>query len=118
MMHSKQRTAQHLIDEEGQRLLKSALPASWVVRDYRPDYGVDFAVEVFKRAGLDWDGNERFETLGEHVFVQLKSCKEASRGMLKVFPRFNVEKTSEAFESKKPVGEIETIRFHWKPRSL
>jgi hypothetical protein len=45
---AKRRAPQHLIDERGIALLKRLLPENWVVREYRPDYGLDFAVEVFE----------------------------------------------------------------------
>lgn len=48
MAKSKQRSQQHLIDEQGQQLLKSSLPLHWVLREYRPDYGLDYALEIFK----------------------------------------------------------------------
>lgn len=110
MTHSKQRTEQHLIDEAGQRLLRGALPPSWVLRDYRPDYGLDYSLEVFRKTGLEGSA-PKFETLGEHVFIQLKSCSETKRGMLPLFMRYNVEKATEQLDRNKLVGEIETIRF-------
>jgi hypothetical protein len=48
MATTKQRSEQHLIDQEGERLLRSKLPSHWVLREYRPDYGLDFALEIFK----------------------------------------------------------------------
>jgi len=29
-------------------LLRNVLPREWVLRGYKPDYGIDLAVEVFK----------------------------------------------------------------------
>jgi hypothetical protein len=64
-------TEQHVIDKEAQDLLRSVLPKNWILRDYRPDYGLDFALEVFREVPQD-DGKHgakgSFETLGEHIF--------------------------------------------------
>ncbi|WP_292043565.1 MULTISPECIES: DUF4365 domain-containing protein [unclassified Brevundimonas] len=57
---AKQRSPQHLTDEKGIALLKSLLPKNWVIREYKPDYGLDFAVEVFEK------DSEYPQTLGEH----------------------------------------------------
>ena len=63
----KKRPTSHITDSAGAQLLRHAFPEEWVVREYHPDYGIDFAVEVF-------DSQEGgFVTLGEHFFVQLKS---------------------------------------------
>lgn len=36
-MTTKKRSEQHLIDQDGERLLRSKLPRHWVLREYRPD---------------------------------------------------------------------------------
>lgn len=52
--------------------MRSKLPSHWVLREYRPDYGLDYSLEVFKEA--DTGGKfPTYETLGEHLFIQLKS---------------------------------------------
>ena len=83
----KKRPASHVIDSTGAQLLRSALPEEWVVREYQPDYGIDFAVEVFDSQG---DG---FVTLGEHFFVQLKSHSDVKWITKEIYARYNVEKT-------------------------
>lgn len=108
---AKLRTEQHMIDAEGQELLKSCLPKPWVLREYRPDYGLDYAVETFRESGDDSLGNPRYETLGEHFFIQLKSCRTTTRRPLRLFGRSNVEKAPEKLDRSNCVGELETIRF-------
>ena len=109
--HSKQRNEQHVIDAEAQDLLRSVLPKHWVLREYRPDYGLDYALEVFGEipevAGHE-KGN-RFETLGEHLFLQLKGARKADRSSLKVFSRGNVEKLVYRENRGDLIGEIETL---------
>ena len=61
------------------------------MRPYRPDYGIDFAVEVFEPVeGLEGVA----EILGEWFFVQLKSAKTALVQQRIVHPGPNVEKNA------------------------
>jgi hypothetical protein len=111
--HSKQRTDQHIIDAEAQDLLRGILPKHWVLREYRPDYGLDFALEVFGEipAGGGQRVNRGFETLGEHVFLQLKGARKAERASLEIYSRTNVEKAAHAENRQDLVREIETLPF-------
>jgi hypothetical protein len=72
MGESKQRSEQHLIDADGERLLRRLLPRHWVLREYRPDYGLDFALEIFRQPNGSVARHATYETLGEHIFIQLK----------------------------------------------
>lgn len=108
MPEAKKRSEQHLIDSEGIELLKSLLPRHWVLREYRPDYGLDFAIEIFdeKLAGKD-----THETLGEHIFIQLKSTKACLIESLKIYQRGNVEKGVEQLQMDGDFEEIDTVRI-------
>lgn len=110
---SKQRTEQHIIDREAQDLLYSIVPKHWVLREYRPDYGLDYALEVFREIPADKGSplGNRFETLGEHVFLQLKGSRKADRRALKVYSRGNVEKMVYQEKREDLVSEIETLPF-------
>ncbi|MGF6276419.1 hypothetical protein ABIB38_004833 [Massilia sp. UYP11] len=117
MAFSKQRSEQHLIDQEGEQLLRSKLPKHWVMREYRPDYGLDFAVETFKSG----EGEGRpgmYETLGEHFFVQLKSIAAPAVLPLSIFGRGNVEKGPEALDRADKVAEVDTYRFQLETSEL
>jgi hypothetical protein len=107
---SKQRSEQHIIDENAQHLLRSLVPSGWVLRNYRPDYGIDYALEVFQTVqnGLE---KGSFETLGEHLFIQLKGKKKAQRRTQKIYNRYNVEKAVFAEDKSDLVGELEVIAF-------
>jgi len=83
----KKRPQAHLIDEAGATLLRKVLPPEWVIREYRPDYGIDFAVEVFDRSKTN-----ELTSLGEQFFVQLKSRSNIAPITKTVQARFNVEK--------------------------
>jgi hypothetical protein len=108
MSEAKKRSEQHLIDADGVELLKSLLPRQWVLREYRPDYGIDFTVELFnEKAGK----KGTYETLGEHIFIQLKSTKKCLIEPLKLYRRGNVEKGAEQLNKDEPYETIDTIRI-------
>jgi hypothetical protein len=106
----KKQSEQHLIDADGQKLLRERLPRHWVLREYRPDYGIDYALEIFappKQRG----GQVTYETLGEHIFIQLKSVQTVQIKPLKLYGRVNVEKQREALKKDELIGALETVRF-------
>lgn len=51
------------------------------------------------------------ETLGEHLFIQLKSVSTTKAKPCKLFSRCNVERQSEQLMQDEPVGALDTIRF-------
>lgn len=61
------RPEQHITETKSQRLFESIVPIDWVCRDIKPDYGVDFLVEIF----------EKGESTGKTFFVQLKGSTQA-----------------------------------------
>jgi hypothetical protein len=83
----KRRVTQHLMEEESFRIARAMLPPAWVVHEYRPDYGIDLTIEPFEEVD-----HGVTETLGEHLFVQLKSVATLATRKLRVTPRYNVEK--------------------------
>jgi uncharacterized protein DUF4365 len=74
------------MEQESVLLLRSRLPREWVVREYKPDYGIDLVAELFST------GTDRIETLGEHVFLQIKSSACLTSEDLILKPHPNVEK--------------------------
>ncbi|HUB27915.1 MAG TPA: DUF4365 domain-containing protein, partial [Tepidisphaeraceae bacterium] len=64
------RPLQHQIDELAQRVFKAALPPGWVHREQKPDYGIDYLVEV---------ADERGKLTGLQFAVQLKGKKHLDR---------------------------------------
>lgn len=115
MARAKQRSEQHLIDQQGEKLLRSKLPKHWVIREYRPDYGLDFAIEVFKSAE---NLPVVIETLGEHFFIQLKSITAPNVHQLKIFSRENVEKGPEILNFSDQVANIEIYKFQLETSEL
>jgi len=84
----KQRSAQQIAEEGSFALLKELLPEHWVIHDYAPDYGIDGVVEIFEPVA----GGDRWETLGESFFFQLKSARQPTFATRTVRGRMNVEK--------------------------
>ncbi|MGW5879990.1 DUF4365 domain-containing protein [Nocardiopsis terrae] len=63
-----------MMEEESGSLLRKHIPKAWVIHEYKPDYGIDGTIEIFK--SLE-ENSDVLETLGEHIFFQLKSAKTA-----------------------------------------
>ncbi|MGB7374180.1 DUF4365 domain-containing protein [Pontixanthobacter sp.] len=120
MSVGKRRADQHLIDQDGISLLRANLPRHWLLREYRPDYGLDFTIETFKTAdpGSSATRVATYETLGEHVFVQLKSLTEPDVYSLDIYGRSNVEKGPEQLNRKDKIGTIETYRIQLEMSEL
>lgn len=110
--HAKRRAPQHLIDERGVALLRRLMPENWVLREYRPDYGLDFAVEVFEDATKPYP-----QTLGEHFFIQLKSTVSPKVSALRLYPRGNVEKGREKLDDQ-PSMSIDTYSLSLETSEL
>ncbi len=83
---AKERGETHLKEEDSEGLVASLLPPEWVIRKLHPDYGVDLTVEVFERQ------ENGIPTMGEFLFVQLKSTSVLKKGIESIKTRENVEK--------------------------
>jgi len=107
MAHKKRRVAQHIMEDQSLQIIKNTLPKEWVVRDYKPDYGIDIAVELFEHI----EGSEAIsETLGEWFFAQVKSVARTRTKKLKAYHRYNVEKEPLRHDKNEHV-EIDVIPF-------
>jgi hypothetical protein len=91
MSRSKRRPEAHIIGEGAVRIIRALLPPHWTIREYHPDYGIDLAVELFEQSGTDKFGHPLYDTLGEHLFMQVKGCNGTEPIQLKVADRINVE---------------------------
>lgn len=120
MTVGKKRSEQHLIDQDGISLLRSKLPRHWILREYRPDYGLDFTIETFKtgHASDKAQNRQTYETLGEHVFIQLKSIQNPTVYPFEIFGRGNVEKAREKLNRNDKIADIDTYRFQLEMSEL
>lgn len=106
-MPKKQRSLNQVKEDISVRVLREKLPQEWVVHSYGADYGIDCVIELF-----DFIDDERkvAETLGENLFVQLKSSDCIEYSSRKAYGRGNVAKGSLA-EDKDDYVEIEVAKF-------
>ncbi|MGC5660177.1 DUF4365 domain-containing protein [Micromonospora sp. WMMD723] len=107
MSRTKRRVTAHIRDDEGIKIVRSKLPAHWVVREITPDYGLDLHIEVFEP---DVDGAEHADAYGEHLFAQVKTTSSVSAKRLKVQHRRNVEKGRLQYDETSEEEEIEVVR--------
>ena len=95
------------MEDDSVKIFQRALPKEWVPRLYQRDYGIDYVVELFNYI----DGQQEMaETLGEHVFVQLKSVLVTKIDTVKVYGRGNVAK-GPLEHAKDDSLTIEVIKF-------
>jgi hypothetical protein len=94
------------MEERSLQIVSMNVPAEWVCRPYRPDYGIDFAFEVFENNPAG-----KLSTMGEHFFVQLKSANRAEIVMRSAGSRINVEKAPIQKSKRKDARQIECIRY-------
>lgn len=103
MNAGKKRPVSHITGEVGVKILKDFFPQSWVVREYSPDYGIDLSVELFDSY------EDGYITKGEHIFFQVKGTENLSKDIIKVHPRYNVEKAYR--RSNGEIREIEVVKY-------
>jgi Domain of unknown function (DUF4365) len=89
MAYPKRRIRQHIMEDRSIRIVRDVLPDHWVIREYKPDYGIDLTIELFEFLEQEPD---QAATLGETLFVQVKSTEVVDARRLRVHARRNVEK--------------------------
>ncbi|WP_298973601.1 DUF4365 domain-containing protein [uncultured Psychrobacter sp.] len=106
-MPRKQRSLNQVKEDISFRVLREKLPQEWVVHSYGADYGIDCVVELF-----DSINNEKklAETLGENLFIQLKSSDCIEYITRKAYKRGNVAKGGLS-EDKNDYVEIQVAKF-------
>jgi hypothetical protein len=101
---AKERVDAHLSEDVSEAVVKKHLPSEWVMRKLHPDYGVDVSIEVFERVST------KIPTMGEFLFVQLKSTSNLLESVLKIRERGNVEKAIDA-EQGQYFFELDIIKY-------
>ncbi|WP_228466704.1 DUF4365 domain-containing protein [Adhaeribacter swui] len=88
MVNKKRRVFQHIMEDESYQIIKNLIPKEWVIREFnRPDYGIDLVIELFEKIDDHYS-----ETLGEFIYVQVKSLKNIKIVTEKIFSVNNVAK--------------------------
>jgi hypothetical protein len=88
-MPTKKRVRQHIMEDRSIQIVRALLPEQWVIREYKPDYGIDLVIELFEY--MD-DERTIASTLGETLFVQVKSAEIVESRRVRVYDRHNVER--------------------------
>src|SRR5690606_20858104 len=113
MARRKQRPLQHLMEDESYEIIKNQIPKHWVIREFnRPDYGIDLVIELFELV----DENIA-ETLGEFIYVQVKSIKSIDIKNERVYQVGNVAKGYWK-EDKTEYIDLEVVKYQFDTNSI
>jgi len=113
MIRKKQRVLQHIMEDKSYEIIKSQIPKHWVIREFnRPDYGIDLVIELFEII----DENVA-ETLGEFIYVQVKSVKSIETKQEKIYEVGNVAKGVWT-EDRKSHTNLEVIKYPFDTTSI
>ncbi|MPT32710.1 MAG: DUF4365 domain-containing protein [Chryseobacterium sp.] len=113
MIRKKQRVLQHIMEDKSYEIIKKQIPQHWVIREFnRPDYGIDLVIEIFELI----DENVA-ETLGEFIYVQVKSSKELKINKEKIYDVGNVAKGI-WIENRKSYTKLDVIKYPFDTTSL
>jgi len=91
MNRSKRKTSSHIIGDQAIKFVKSLLPNEWTSRELIPDYGIDLEIELFEKSISSETDLQSYDTLGEHLFIQVKGAQKLKTKKLTIKPRYNVE---------------------------
>lgn len=113
MIRKKQRVLQHVMEDESYEIIKSQIPKHWVIREFnRPDYGIDLVIELFEV--ID---ESVAETLGEFIYIQVKSVKEVATKQETIYAVGNVAKGVWT-EDRKSHTKLEVIKYPFDTTSI
>lgn len=87
-MPTKKRVRQHIMEDRSIQIVRALLPEQWVIREYKPDYGIDLQLETFEYTDRE---KSTATTLGETLYLQVKSTEVVNARRVRVYPRRNVE---------------------------
>jgi hypothetical protein len=106
-LRTKRKSHTHIIEKKSLEIINNLLPDYWTIREYKPDYGIDLDVELFESKVVD---NKRvYDTLGEHIFIQVKGTENIDFSTHKIHERKSVENYREDEGSE--YKEIEVVKF-------
>jgi hypothetical protein len=106
MARRKKRVHQHIMEDLSIEIVKNQIPKEWVTREFnKPDYGIDLVIEIFKKIN-----NKASETLGEFIYVQVKSVNKLRT---KTKTIYDVENVSKGFwnEDKSKYTDIDIVTY-------
>jgi|SRR5450432_207768 len=113
MAKRKQRVFQHVMESESYQIIKDQIPKEWVIREFnRPDYGIDLVIELFDK--ID---DKVSETLGEFIYVQVKSVRLAKVKKQKFYSVGNVAK-GKWKENRSEWMNIDVVKYRFDTDSI
>ena len=113
MARKKQRVLQHIMEDKSYDIIKRHIPSHWVIREFnRPDYGIDLVIELFEK--ID---DRTSETLGEYIYVQVKSVQSLKVSTEKAYPVYNVAKLPWK-EDRSEYVEIPVVKYSFDTNSI
>ncbi|WP_420583250.1 DUF4365 domain-containing protein [Reichenbachiella sp.] len=106
LARKKQRVLQHVMEDKSYEIIKRQIPDHWVIREFnRPDYGIDVVIELFDKISEDVA-----ETLGEFIYVQVKSVKSIDIKKETIYDVGNVAKGAWS-ENKQRHTELDVVNY-------
>jgi Domain of unknown function (DUF4365) len=113
MSKKKQRVFQHIMEDESYQIIKRYIPKEWVIREFnKPDYGIDIVIELFDKIN-----EEVSETLGEFIYVQVKSVKTITVANENICNVDNVAKGTWK-EDKSEYIKLDVIKYVFETDSI
>lgn len=106
-MRPKRKTTSHIIEKKSLQIINDTLPNYWTIREYKPDYGIDLSIELFEK--IDSNGTQIYDTLGEHLLVQVKGTETVEKTTIKVRSRKNIENIP--LDEGEDVEEMKVVKF-------
>jgi len=110
----KRRSINQINEEVSLNIFRDLIPETWVIHEYGPDYGIDCVIELFDYIDED---KKIAETLGEIIYIQLKSSTNIGYSKRKVYPRENVEKGN-LTQDKSEFYELDVATFQLETSEL
>jgi hypothetical protein len=106
-MRPKRKSTSHITEKVSLKIISEILPEYWSIREYKPDYGIDLSIELFEKN----DSEEQlvYDTLGEHLFIQVKGTDNADMTNIKIKERQNIENTP--LKERGAEKQIEVIKI-------
>ncbi|AWI26846.1 DUF4365 domain-containing protein [Flavobacterium pallidum] len=104
---TKRKALAHIIEKKSLAIIEAILPVFWTIREYKPDYGIDIILELFEEK----PGKTKpvYDTLGEHIYIQVKGAENLKPSKIKVHLRNNVE--NGPLQESEKFKEIEVFKF-------
>lgn len=113
MARKKQRVRQHIMEDESYEIIKDLIPKEWVIREFnRPDYGIDLVIELFNKVD-----DKSYETLGEFIYVQVKSTETIPVTSERIYGVGNVAK-GKWKQDKTEYVNLDVVKYAFDTNSI